>query len=642
MPTITFLNGKKIFYTNPISVKNLIKNINKKLFKNCAAVLVNDIVTDLHHVIKKSSTIKIVTTKETESISVIRHSCLHILKYAIKTLWPNSSIVQEKLTKNGFFCDIDKNESFTLKDIALITRTMKKLIKKNYFIEKKKLNFNQEKIFFEESLEKHKLQTLKKKYHETEEISMYKHESHYDIAIHPQVPNTKFCKHFKIQKISGVYLKGNKNNKVLQRIYVIVWESSKSFNHYIENILSSKNRDHRLINKKLDLYHIQKNSPGMIFWHENGLIIYKELENFIRSKLKEYKYQEVKTPTIINKTLWEKSGHLDFYNDSIFMTSSDNHEYCIKPMNCPAHVQIFNKSITSYKDLPIKIAEFGTCHRNESSGSLHGLLRIRNFTQDDAHIFCKENQIESEINDCIHMIFEIYNTFNFKKVNVSFSTRPKKRIGSDEMWNQAEKDLQKSLNKNNIPFKINHGEGAFYGPKIEFTLQDSLDRIWQCGTIQLDFYLPKQLNSTYVDKNNTKKYPVIIHRAILGSIERFIGILLEEYAGKLPIWLSPIQVTLITVKEKHKDYVLSLQKKFEEKKIRVKSDFRNKNISSKIRDHVLRYVPYVLICGDKEKNSDTITIRTRKGRIINNINLNKFIKNLKKTISTRSNIELEE
>ncbi|MDE5285244.1 MAG: threonine--tRNA ligase, partial [Buchnera aphidicola] len=430
--------------------------------------------------------------------------------------------------------------------------------------------------------------------------SLYYHEKYIDIDMGMQVFNIKCCQYFKLQNISGVYWKNNNKNKMLQRIYGTSWSSKKDLNKYLHYIAEIDKRDHRKIGKLLQLYHFQPESPGMVFWHHYGWIIFNQLENFIRLKLKKYKYQEVKTPLLIDKEMWKKSGHWENYQDSIFTTTSENKEYCIKPMNCPGHVQIFNDGIKSYRDLPIRMSEFGSCHRNESSGSLHGLMRIRNFTQDDAHIFCTKNQIRNEINNCIQMVYNVYSVFNFKKILVKLSTRPQKRIGNDFLWDQAEQDLSDMLLQNNLLFERQEGEGAFYGPKIEFILQDSLNRHWQCGTIQLDFYLPDRLHSFYIDENNTRQIPIMIHRAILGSIERFIGILIEENSGNLPTWLSPIQVVIVSFYNIPNDYITKLIKQFSKKNIRTELDIRNEKIGLKIREHTLRKVPYILIYGEKE------------------------------------------
>ncbi|HXK00526.1 MAG TPA: threonine--tRNA ligase, partial [Buchnera sp. (in: enterobacteria)] len=516
------------------------------------------------------------------------------------------------------------------------------LVKNNFNIMKKLVTWKYARDLFLSRNETYKVYILDNVLQNEKMIEIYYYKDYVDICTGIQVTNIKFCRFFKLQTISGAYWQGNRKNKMLQRIYGTAWSNKNQLKKHIINIEIAKERDHRIIAKKLDLYHMQDEAPGMIFWHHNGWIIFKELENFVRNNLKKYHYQEVKTPFMMDKTIWEKSGHLKNYQESIFMTSSENRHYCIKPMNCPGHIQIFNQKLRSYRDLPMRIAEFGSCHRNEPSGALHGLMRIRGFTQDDAHIFCTEDQIKQEINNCIKMIYDLYNSFCFKNISVKLSTRPEKRIGKDEIWDHAEQSLVEVLQENNLLFEYQVGEGAFYGPKIEFSLHDSLARVWQCGTIQLDFYLPTSLNALYINKNNEYQVPVMIHRAILGSIERFIGILIEEYKGCFPVWLSPIQVVIMAINDNQIDYVNQLNKELSQKGIRCLSDFRNDRINFKIREHILNKIPYILICGNQEVQNNTVSIRTRLGKKINNCNIDSFVEKLKQDICNHSINLLEE
>ena len=456
------------------------------------------------------------------------------------------------------------------------------------------------------------------------------------------VSDQRFCHLFKLMKTAGAYWRGDSNNKMLQRIYGTAWADKKALNAYLQRLEEAAKRDHRKIGKQLDLYHMQEEAPGMVFWHNDGWTIFRELEVFVRTKLKEYQYQEVKGPFMMDRVLWEKTGHWDNYKDAMFTTSSENREYCIKPMNCPGHVQIFNQGLKSYRDLPLRMAEFGSCHRNEPSGSLHGLMRVRGFTQDDAHIFCTEEQIRDEVNGCIRLVYDMYITFGFEKIVVKLSTRPEKRIGSDEMWDRAEADLAVALEENNIPFEYQLGEGAFYGPKIEFTLYDCLDRAWQCGTVQLDFSLPSRLSASYVGEDNERKVPVMIHRAILGSMERFIGILTEEFAGFFPTWLAPVQVVIMNITDSQSEYVNELTQKLSNAGIRVKADLRNEKIGFKIREHTLRRVPYMLVCGDKEVESGKVAVRTRRGKDLGSMDVNEVIEKLQQEIRSRSLKQLEE
>ncbi len=642
MPIIKFCDGSKEIYEHSISLKEILKHKNLNIDQSLIAISINGVFANLNTLITKDASISLITKKDVYALSIIRYSCIQLLSYSIKTMWPLCRIVESQIVNDGFYCDIDSKESILKKDLVLIENKMKDLVNKKYDILNKKISFSNALKEFEKNEEIYKVDFIKNNFLKNDIISLYYHENYVDLDIGMQVFNIKFCKYFKLQKIGGVYWKGNSKNKILQRIYGTAWLSQEGLNKFLTYIKEVEKRDHRKINKYLKLYHMQDESPGMIFWHNNGWIIFNELESFVRKKLKEYKYKEVKTPLLIDKSIWGKSGHWDNYKDSIFTTLSENREYCIKPMNCPGHVQIFNIGLKSYRDLPIRMAEFGSCHRNESSGSLHGLMRVRNFTQDDAHIFCTKEQIHSEINNCIKMIYDLYSTFNFKKIIVKFSTRPKKRIGDDIIWDRAEKDLSDVLVENNLEFDYQLGEGAFYGPKIEFILQDSLDRNWQCGTIQLDFYLPMRLNAFYINEYNEKSIPIIIHRAILGSIERFIGILIEECSGKLPTWLSPVQVVVISVKNVFSIYITKIVEKLNAFKIRAESDLRNEKIGLKIREHSLRQIPYILICGEKEIQTNTVSVRNRNGNNFGMVDIDLFIKKLQKEIFTRSFFQMEE
>ena len=447
----------------------------------------------------------------------------------------------------------------------------------------------------------------------------------HDMCRGPHVPNMRFCQHFKIMKVAGAYWRGDSDNKMLQRIYGTAWADKKQLKAYLNRLEEAEKRDHRKIGKTLDLFHWQEEAPGMVFWHNDGWSIYTELEGFIRKKLTQYDYQEVKGPLMMDRSLWEKSGHWDKYSANMFTTESEKREYAIKPMNCPGHVQIFNQGLKSYRDLPLRMAEFGCCHRNEPSGALHGLMRVRGFTQDDAHIFCTEEQILEEVSGCIKMVYDTYETFGFEKIVVKLSTRPEERVGSDEMWDKSEAALAEALAANDIEFQYQPGEGAFYGPKIEFTLHDCLDRPWQCGTVQLDFSMPGRLGSTYVAENGERKVPVMIHRAILGSLERFIGILTEEYAGHFPTWLAPTQAVILNITDKQSDYCQKIANKLKESGIRVKPDLRNEKIGFKIREHTLKRVPYMLVVGDKEMEAGEVAVRTRKGDDLGKMSIDEFL-----------------
>ncbi|XBC42400.1 MAG: threonine--tRNA ligase [Buchnera aphidicola (Meitanaphis elongallis)] len=636
MPVITLFDGRKFIYKNAISILDIVKNISPSLVKHCCFGYVNGISISKHAILDYDANIRIIYDNDIIFLNIIRNTCACIVGYAAKELWPNSKIANNSITENGFYCDIDVDFVFKDADLCLLEANMLNIFKRKYNIYIETVTWKKAYTIFSDHSAIYKLLILKNDFNIDKNVSLCIHQEYIDFQIGIPLPNISFCRYFKLQKFSGVYWNGKKENKVLQRIYGTIWPTSYKLKQHLEYINQSERRDHRKISKILDLYHIQEESPGMIFWHHNGLIIFRELKKLIREKLKEYRYQEVKTPLIMNKKVWKDSGHLDNYQNFMFMTRSENSVYGIKPMNCPGHVYIFNDTLRSYRDLPIRISEFGSCHRNEPSGSLHGLMRIRNFTQDDAHIFCRKDQIRSEISSCIKMIYDIYEVFGFEKVFVKLSTRPKNRIGSDIMWDQAESDLAISLTENNISFEYQAGEGAFYGPKIELSLLDCLGRIWQCATIQLDFYLPKNLGSFYIDNKNSKKVPVVIHRAILGSIERFIGILTEEYSGNFPVWLAPIQVVLISINEHHVKYVETLFNNWLRLGIRVKLDVRNEKIGLKIRTYVLQKIPYVVICGDKEIVSNTITVRTRSGKSVSMANVQYFIEKLKREIINRN------
>ena len=537
--------------------------------------------------------------------------------------------------ENGFYYDVDLDRSLTQEDIDAIEKRMLELAKTNYDVIKTPVSWQEARDTFEKRGEPYKMAILDENIERTATPALYHHEEYIDMCRGPHVPNMRFCQHFKLMKVAGAYWRGDSKNKMLQRIYGTAWADKKQLAEYLTRLEEAAKRDHRKIGKALDLYHMQEEAPGMVFWHNDGWTIFRELETFVRTKLKEYDYQEVKGPFMMDRVLWEKTGHWQNYGDLMFTTQSENREYAIKPMNCPGHVQIFNQGLKSYRDLPIRMAEFGSCHRNEPSGSLHGLMRVRGFTQDDAHIFCTEDQIESEVTSCIKMVYDIYSTFGFQNIQVKLSTRPEKRIGADDMWDRAEAGLAAALAHNGLEYEIQEGEGAFYGPKIEFALRDCLDREWQCGTIQLDFALPGRLNASYVAEDNDRRTPVMIHRAILGSIERFIGIITEEYAGFFPIWLAPVQAIVMNITDSQADYVQKVVKQLSDAGLRVKADLRNEKVGFKIREHTLRRVPYMLVCGDKEIAEGKVAVRTRKGADLGTFTIEEFAEILKSQVRQR-------
>ncbi|EQB4331483.1 threonine--tRNA ligase [Providencia stuartii] len=642
MPVITLPDGSQRQFDHAVSVMDVARDIGAGLAKACIAGRVNGELVDACELIEHDANLAIITSIDDEGLEIIRHSCAHLLGHAIKQLWPNTKMAIGPVIDNGFYYDIDLDYALTQEDLEKLEKRMLELAKTDYDVIKKRVSWAEARETFVARGEDYKVEILDQNISQDDRPGLYHHQEYIDMCRGPHVPNMRFCHHFKLQKVAGAYWRGNSDNKMLQRIYGTAWADKKQLNAYLLRLEEAAKRDHRKIGKQLDLYHMQEEAPGMAFWHNDGWTIFRELETFVRTKLKAYNYQEVKGPFMMDRVLWERTGHWENYKDAMFTTSSENREYCVKPMNCPGHVQIFNQGLKSYRDLPLRMAEFGSCHRNEPSGALHGLMRVRGFTQDDAHIFCTEDQILSEVTDCIKMIYDVYATFGFEKIVVKLSTRPEKRIGTDDMWDTAEADLAQALKDQGIEFEYQPGEGAFYGPKIEFTLYDCLDRAWQCGTVQLDFFLPGRLNASYVGENNERIVPVMIHRAVLGSLERFIGILTEEYAGFFPTWLAPQQVVVMNITDTQADYVQELVSKLQSVGIRAKADLRNEKIGFKIREHTLRRVPYMLVCGDKEVESGKVSVRTRRGKDLGSLDVNEFTNKLLEEIRSRQLNQMEE
>ena len=635
MPIITLPDGSKREFDRPVSVLEVAQDIGAGLAKATIAGRVNGERRDASDIIYEDANLEIITAKDEDGLEIIRHSCAHLLGHAIKQLFPDVKMAIGPTIENGFYYDVDLDRSLTQEDIDAIEKRMLELAKTNYDVIKTPVSWQEARDTFEKRGEPYKMAILDENIERTATPALYHHEEYIDMCRGPHVPNMRFCQHFKLMKVAGAYWRGDSKNKMLQRIYGTAWADKKQLAEYLTRLEEAAKRDHRKIGKALDLYHMQEEAPGMVFWHNDGWTIFRELETFVRTKLKEYDYQEVKGPFMMDRVLWEKTGHWQNYGDLMFTTQSENREYAIKPMNCPGHVQIFNQGLKSYRDLPIRMAEFGSCHRNEPSGSLHGLMRVRGFTQDDAHIFCTEDQIESEVTSCIKMVYDIYSTFGFQNIQVKLSTRPEKRIGADDMWDRAEAGLAAALAHNGLEYEIQEGEGAFYGPKIEFALRDCLDREWQCGTIQLDFALPGRLNASYVAEDNDRRTPVMIHRAILGSIERFIGIITEEYAGFFPAWLAPVQAIVMNITDSQADYVQKVVKQLSDAGLRVKADLRNEKVGFKIREHTLRRVPYMLVCGDKEIAEGKVAVRTRKGADLGTFTIEEFAEILKSQVRQR-------
>ena len=612
MPIITLPDGSKKVFEKSVTILEIAQSIGAGLAKATIAGKVNDVLLDATIPINKDSKVVIITSKDKEGIEIIRHSFAHLIGHAVKQIYSDIKMAIGPVIEDGFYYDIFSEYRFTPEDLIKIENRINKLIKTNYDVEILQVSKEEAIKTFKERDETFKLRIIEE-IPEEGLINLYKHEEYIDMCRGPHVPNTRHLRHFKLLKLSGSYWRGNSENESLQRIYGTAWAKEKELKDYLTRIEEAEKRDHRKLGKKHSLFHIQEESPGMIFWHPNGWTIYQVLEKYIREILKKNDYLEIKTPQAVDKSLWEKSGHWEKFRDDMFTTASENRTYAIKPMNCPCHIQVFNQGLKSYKDLPIRLAEFGSCHRNEPSGALHGLMRVRNFTQDDAHIFCTEEQIQEEVSTFIDLVFEVYKTFGFDEIIIKLSTRPEKRVGSEEIWDKSEEALTKALDNKNLKWELQPGEGAFYGPKIEFSLKDCLNRVWQCGTIQVDFSMPIRLDATYVDIDNEKRNPVMLHRAILGSFERFIGILIEQYEAKFPIWLAPYQIILLSITDRNIEKCLEFNELINNNGYRSKVDIRNEKIGYKIREATLGRVPLIAVIGDKEEEIDSVALRALDG-----------------------------
>ncbi|MBO8204174.1 threonine--tRNA ligase [Prochlorococcus marinus] len=612
MPIITLPDGSKKVFEKSVTILEIAQTIGAGLAKATIAGKVNDVLLDATIPISRDSEVVIITSKDKEGIEIIRHSFAHLIGHAVKQIYSDIKMAIGPVIEDGFYYDIFSEYRFTPEDLIKIENRINKLIKTNYDVEILQVSKEEAIKTFKERDETFKLRIIEE-IPEEGLINLYKHEEYIDMCRGPHVPNTRHLRHFKLLKLSGSYWRGNSKNESLQRIYGTAWAKEKELKDYLTRIEEAEKRDHRKLGKKHSLFHIQEESPGMIFWHPNGWTIYQVLEKYIREILKKNDYLEIKTPQAVDKSLWEKSGHWEKFRDDMFTTASENRTYAIKPMNCPCHIQVFNQGLKSYKDLPIRLAEFGSCHRNEPSGALHGLMRVRNFTQDDAHIFCTEEQIQEEVSTFIDLVFEVYKTFGFDEIIIKLSTRPEKRVGSEEIWDKSEEALTKALDNKNLKWELQPGEGAFYGPKIEFSLKDCLNRVWQCGTIQVDFSMPIRLDATYVDIDNEKRNPVMLHRAILGSFERFIGILIEQYEAKFPIWLAPYQIILLSITDRNIEKCLTFNELINNNGYRSKVDVRNEKIGYKIREATLGRVPLIAVIGDKEEEIDSVALRALDG-----------------------------
>ncbi|MDD2721924.1 MAG: threonine--tRNA ligase [Gallionella sp.] len=635
--TITLPDGSLRQFEQPATVAEVAASIGTGLARATLAGRVDGQLVDASHLIAQDAALSIVTAKDAEGVEVIRHSTAHLLAHAVKELFPDAQVTIGPVIENGFYYDFSYHRPFTPEDLQAIEKRMADLCKQDIPVARKVLPRDEAVAYFKGINENYKAEIIES-IPADQDVSLYTQGGFTDLCRGPHVPSTGKLKVFKLMKLAGAYWRGDSKNEMLQRVYGTAWAKKEDLDAYLFQLEEAEKRDHRKLAKQLDLFHMQDSMPGMVFWHPNGWTLWQEVEQYMRAKFREHDYQEVRTPTIMDKTLWEKSGHWENYRDNMFTTSSENRDYAVKPMNCPAHVQIFNSGLHSYRDLPLRLAEFGSCHRNESSGSLHGLMRVRGFTQDDAHIFCTEEQVQSEVSSFIVMLNEVYRDFGFNEVIVKLSTRPEKRVGSDETWDKAEAGLAAALQQNDLAYEIQPGEGAFYGPKVEFTLKDSLGRLWQCGTIQLDFNLPVRLSAEFVDEDNSRKPPVMLHRAILGSMERFIGILIEHHAGAFPLWLSPVQAVLMNISQAQEEYALEMGKLMREAGLRVQLDLRNEKITRKIREHSLQKLPYQLIVGDKEVSGRLIAVRTRSGEDLGQMTPQDLIARFKSEIESGSTV----
>ncbi|HAT6333711.1 TPA: threonine--tRNA ligase [Legionella pneumophila] len=612
MPNVKLPDGNVKHFEAPLTIYDVAHHISPGLAKAAIAGRVDGVLVDTSYLIKEDCSLIIVTEKHEDSLEIIRHSTAHLLAQAVKALFPSAQVTIGPVIEDGFYYDFAFERSFTPDDLSLIEAKMHELAKANLSITRRELPRNEAIQYFKGLGEEYKAKIIAD-IPENEALSLYRQGDFEDLCRGPHVPSTGFLRAFKLTKVAGAYWRGDSNNEMLQRIYGTAWTDKKSLEEYLFRLEEAEKRDHRKLGKALDLFHFQDIAPGMVFWHPKGWTIYQELEHYMRNRLADFGYQEIRTPQLVDRSLWEKSGHWANFRDEMFVTETENRHYAVKPMSCPCHVQIYNHGLKSYRDLPLRLSEFGNCHRCEPSGALHGLMRVRNMVQDDAHIFCTEDQIQSEVAMMLELVQSVYKDFGFTEIKYRLALRPEKRVGSDDVWDKAETALKLAMQGRNIEWVDAPGEGAFYGPKIECSLSDCLGRIWQCGTIQVDFSMPARLEASYVAEDGSKQTPVMLHRAILGSFERFMGILIEHYAGKLPLWLSPVQAVVLTISEKQNEYAEKVRKTLQKRGVRANFDLRNEKIGFKIREHTLQKIPYLLVVGDKEVENCQVAVRTRDG-----------------------------
>jgi len=641
MISVTLPDGSQRQFDHPVSIHDVAFNIGAGLARAALAGKVNGDLVDTNHIIEQDADIAIITERDEEGLDIIRHSTSHLMAQAVKQLYPDAQVTIGPVIEDGFYYDFSYKPGFTPEDLTKIEKRMHELVKLDIPVVRDEISREAGIAKFRSMGEEYKAEILED-IPKGETLSLYGQGDFVDLCRGPHVPSTGKLKAFKLMKLAGAYWRGNSDNEMLQRVYGTAWPDKKALKQYIHRLEEAEKRDHRKIGKNLDLFHLQEEASGMVFWHDNGWRIYREVENYMRGTLLNHGYSEIRTPQVVDRTLWEKSGHWDKFGDMMFTTASENRDYAIKPMNCPGHVQVYNQGLKSYRDLPLRMGEFGICHRNEPSGTLHGLMRLRSFTQDDAHIFCTEEQIQSEVSDLIDLLQNVYADFGFDDILVKLSTRPENRVGRDEVWDKSEAALETALNAKDLDWELQPGEGAFYGPKIEFSLKDCIGRVWQCGTIQVDFSMPGRLDAKYIADDGSKQVPVMIHRAIFGSLERFIGILIEEYAGSFPTWLAPRQVVVMGISEHQADYAKKITKELQNKGFRADIDLRNEKIGFKIREHTLRRVPYLVVVGDREAQDNAVAVRTRKGEDLGVMTLDEFAQTLQKDVASRGRLILED
>lgn len=635
MLTIRLPDGSEKQFDHPVTVLQVAEAIGPGLAQAALAGVLNGQSVDLSHVIDRDASLSILTGRDAAGLEIIRHSTAHLLAHAVKQLFPTAQVTIGPVIEDGFYYDFAFERSFTPDDLKAIEKRMQELAKAKIPVVRQTMARDEAVNFFRQQGEEYKAEIIAA-IPPGEEIGLYQQEDFIDLCRGPHVPHTGHLKAFKLTKLAGAYWRGDSSNEMLQRVYGTAWADKKALKQYLARIEEAEKRDHRKLAKAMDLFHTQEEAPGMVFWHDRGWRLYTTVEHYIRDKLRQHGYQEVKTPQIVDRSLWEKSGHWDKFGDAMFTTHSENRDYAVKPMNCPCHVQIFNQGLKSHRDLPLRMAEFGSCHRNEPSGTLHGLMRVRHFVQDDAHIFCTEAQIQSEVIAFIDLLYEVYEDFGFTDILVKLSTRPELRVGSDESWDRAESALEEALNTKGLEWELQPGEGAFYGPKIEFSLRDCLDRVWQCGTIQVDFSMPGRLGAHYVAEDSSRQVPVMLHRAILGSLERFIGVLIEHYAGELPIWLAPTQFALLTITDRQNSFATEVDARLRNQGLRGVLDLRNEKIGFKIREHTLAKVPYLLVIGDREMANQSVAVRKRDGKDLGTLSVDDVIEQLVHLVHTKT------